>query len=613
MPRKRLSWVLFPSYGIISLAALLLISHLVFHEIHQFYLDQAQVHLETKIQLIKPPIARALADAQPDSVIESLCRSFTGSTGARLSVIFPSGKILGFDGDIEHRISRDAPEVRAAFDGRTTRLLRDSVVFDEQMIFVGTPIRHQGQTVAVLRAAEPLSPILSFQHRLRWHIFGWGVILLALLSGVMSLWVSRRIRHALTALQHHADQFSQRREGKFPLSSIVEVAELGIALNKMAHKTNKYINKLIQKGIEEEAVLSSMVEGVIAVDTEERILLINPAAGKLLNIEPDQMQGRRLQEAIRKANLHQFVQNVLESGHPIEEDITLYGESAANDIFLQIHGSILQNAGKEQLGVILVFNDVTRLRRLETAQKDFVANVSHELRTPITSIKGFAETLIAGALERPDKAARFVNIIARQANQLNAIVDDLLALSRIERQLEAPNELEFNKISIQTIIEHAIQDCELKAIERQITIEVHFPVCPDVQVNPHLIEQALVNLIDNAIKYSPVGGTVTITTEFTEAAVCVHVQDQGSGIPQEHLPRLFERFYRVDKARSRESGGTGLGLSIVRHVLRVHGGEVYVKSSVNRGSTFTISLPVQPAYRLVSHRSQDGWVSAGLA
>jgi two-component system phosphate regulon sensor histidine kinase PhoR len=242
------------------------------------------------------------------------------------------------------------------------------------------------------------------------------------------------------------------------------------------------------------------------------------------------------------------------------------------------------------IGTLAVFHDITHLRRLETARRDFVANVSHELKTPITSIKGFVETLLAGALKEPENAEKFLRIIAQQTDRLHEIIDDLLSLSRIEQKAEK-HQIALARGNLKEVLQAASQACEAKAAAKNISLEV---TCPDTlraSLNAPLLEQALVNLIDNAVKFSPAHSTVRVEAQETEAEIIIRVMDQGDGIPPEHLDRIFERFYRVDAGRSRKEGGTGLGLAIVKHIAQAHGGRVTVESTPGQGSIFSLHLP----------------------
>jgi two-component system phosphate regulon sensor histidine kinase PhoR len=246
---------------------------------------------------------------------------------------------------------------------------------------------------------------------------------------------------------------------------------------------------------------------------------------------------------------------------------------------------------EKSIGAVIVLNDVTRLRRLETVRRDFVANVSHELRTPITLIKGFVETLQQGALDNREEAERFLNIMSKQVERLNAIIEDLLSLSRLEQGSEK-SAIAKEKTPILHILESAIRDCERKSLKKNTSVQLNCANELEVTANSPLLNQAVLNLVDNALKYSEPGGKIEVKVLATETAIVIEVQDWGCGIDSAHLPRLFERFYRVDQARSRQLGGTGLGLAIVKHIAQAHGGSVSVNSTLGYGSRFSIHLPL---------------------
>jgi two-component system phosphate regulon sensor histidine kinase PhoR len=259
--------------------------------------------------------------------------------------------------------------------------------------------------------------------------------------------------------------------------------------------------------------------------------------------------------------------------------------------FLQTHGTSLKNVQGENIGAVVVLNDVTRIRRLENVRRDFVANVSHELKTPITGIKLSVDSIFGGAIADHEESIKFLHIISRQADRLNAIVEDLLRLSRIEQEAEAA-QITLGKHRIKNVLEVAVQTCEVKACDKKISLELTCPADISAKINPPLLEQAVVNLIDNAIKYSEPDSMIQVMAGKTDTEVTIQVEDQGCGIGKQHLPRLFERFYLVDKARSRKLGGTGLGLAIVKHIIQAHGGRVSVESTPGKGSTFFIHLPL---------------------
>jgi two-component system phosphate regulon sensor histidine kinase PhoR len=331
-----------------------------------------------------------------------------------------------------------------------------------------------------------------------------------------------------------------------------------------------------------------MDEGVIALDDGERILRLNPAAASILEMERDVVLGRPLREVVRNPDLLRFIDLLHASGAGSEQDIVLHVEPERH---LQVTGTPLRTRDGASFGLLVVINDVTRLRRLETVRRDFVANVSHELRTPITSIKGFIETLTDGSEHSPEDMRRFHDIVLKQANRLNSIIDDLLKLSRIEQDQER-GMLEREPVDVRDFASGLTQFYQTAADAKRIRLEVDVARDFDVLANHALLDQAVGNLVDNAIKYSPEGTAVRVVATPVNGCGEIRVFDQGPGIEAIHLPRLYERFYRVDKSRSRQVGGTGLGLAIVKHIALAHGGTVGVESRVGQGSQFWIRVPI---------------------
>jgi len=337
-----------------------------------------------------------------------------------------------------------------------------------------------------------------------------------------------------------------------------------------------------------------MVEGVLAIDAQQRVITLNKAAAALVGNTLANPLGRTLHEVVRNPDLRRFADRVLASSQSIEDDVVLHGDP---DRVLQIRGTSLRDQHhRDGFGAVIVMSDVTHFRRLETIRRDFVANVSHELKTPITSIKGFVETLLDGALANPEDTERFLKIVATQADRLNAIIEDLLALSKIE-QSERAADLVVEEVAVRDLLQAVLHDCQPKASQREITVRIECDDGLSARLNAPLIEQAVTNLLDNALKYSEPGSEVLITAAENETEITIAVSDHGCGIDDEHLPRLFERFYRVDKARSRKLGGTGLGLAIVKHIIQAHQGRITVNSTPGVGSVFRIHLPTSHAAR----------------
>lgn len=363
-------------------------------------------------------------------------------------------------------------------------------------------------------------------------------------------------------------------------------------------RTARNINKLLE-GIrkkeenaqcgknELDAVFYSMPEGIIALDLKLNILQLNEAAMRLLHISRN-AEGRPLQEAIRDTAIHAFAEGLLATKTALEEDFCVYAGSAG-DMTVKIRGNVLMATNGSPSGLLLVISDISQIMKLENMRSEFVANVSHEIKTPITAIKGSIETLLDGAAENPAESKRFMEIIERHTDRLLRLLDDLLCLSRAE----SSKEMEFHLTSMPGVIKNAVELCHPKAEGKNISLNSECPDNISAEISLPGFEQALVNLLDNAIKYTMEGGKVAICASSDDQSMKISVTDNGCGISKEHLPRLFERFYRVDKARSRKMGGTGLGLAIVKHIIHAHGGSVEVESEPGKGSTFTMTLPLK--------------------
>ncbi len=407
--------------------------------------------------------------------------------------------------------------------------------------------------------------------------------------------IARRAARPVEALCAAANRLAAGDvEAFFPHTELAEVAGLAAALARVREQLVERGLTIGRQGTQQEAVLGSMIEGVLAIDARQRIVGMNRAAADLLSVELDDVLRRPLQEVVRNPDLRRFALLAIDCREPVEDNLVLRGP---RDRTIRLRGTALRDVSGEG-GAVIVLNDVTDIERLETVRRDFVANVSHELKTPVASIKGFVETLLDGAADDPVNARRFLEIVSRQADRLAAIIEDLLALSRIE-QSEGVGNLPLESARIADIFAAVVSDCGPRAIERSIGFETRCPESLVAEVNSPLLEQAVINLIDNAIKYSEPGDTVRLEADMEPGKagdeLVIRVADDGVGIAAEHLPRLFERFYRADKARSRKLGGTGLGLAIVKHIVQAHRGTITVESTPGVGSTFTIRLPAGAA------------------
>ena len=413
----------------------------------------------------------------------------------------------------------------------------------------------------------------------------WPVLLVILLAaGFASILCLRSIASRIRRLKEFAERAAA---GDFtPLDrdySQDELADLAIALSGTVAQLGRTIHTLTDERNRSAAILGSMVEGVAVVAGDERIIYCNHAFEQILELPEGSSQGKKLVEALRQAELVTAVRQALPGGEEVTGEVEV---GTVRPRSFSVTAAPVQAAGAKS--AVLVLHDITELRRLERVRRDFVANVSHEFKTPLTAIQGFAETLLAGALDDKANRARFVEIIREHAQRLARLTDDLLKLSRIEA---GRLELELRPVSVQALVNGCVETARLKAEAKGLRIHVDLPEgLPPVRGDGAQLGEVLQNLLDNALQYTPSGGQIDVSARSNGHEVTFTVADTGIGIPESELERIFERFYRVDAARSREAGGTGLGLAIARHIVDAHGGRIWVESAVGQGSRFHFSI-----------------------
>ncbi len=586
--KKRLLWRLYPSYLLITVLSLGVVSAYTYYAVRSFFMAQSEDDLYVRARLLEKQIA-GLLDPLNAAAVDRICKESGRRAATRVTVLLPNGEVVG---DSDERPAamdnhHDRPEIKKASAGEFSAVVRYSRTLDKRMMYGAAPVIIDGRIAGVIRTALPLERIYDILADIQSKIVMAGVVMAFIASGVGYL-ASRRISRPIETMKQGAAQFAGGNfKHRLAEPDIVEMASLSEAMNQMAAQLEDRIRTVVNQQTEIEAILSSMLEGVIAVDAEERILNMNFSAARMFAVDADGFKGRSIQETIRNREMHSLIHATLTTGKTLWRDITVHQDEEKD---WNVHSTPLCDANDRRIGALVVLNDVTRLRRLENVRRDFVANVSHEIKTPLTAVKGFVETLRHGGMDDPEEAARFLAIIENHANRLSAIVDDLMLLARVE-QGDRFEQIRFEVKPIRDVIEAAIQVCQPEAENKGARFETSCDTALAASIDPLLLEQALVNLLDNAVKYSKDGGRVLVSAETEASEVVIRVADDGMGIPREHLPRLFERFYRVDKARSRKLGGTGLGLAIVKHIAQAHGGRVTVDSALGKGSVFSIYLP----------------------
>jgi two-component system phosphate regulon sensor histidine kinase PhoR len=508
----------------------------------------------------------------------------------RVTLVDSAGRVLG-DSDVPPgRLASienhaDRPEVRAALRGRTGRSLRHSRTIGADLVYVAVPGPRDGP-VAVVRLAQPLRAM----HALDLSLLRLSLVAAALallLSVPFVLWMAGRQTGRIRRLEAVARRLGAGDSAARALEQPAdELGRLGRALNEMAAEGRARLAALERERDERERILAHLSDGVILVGGGGRILRMNRSCAEMIGAPLPAEVGTPLPEFVRSPELDGLVRSVREGGRTQEVDVRLWA-----------HGQRLVHATATPLGeagegtVLLVLHDLSEAERLDRVRQDFVANVSHELRTPLTSLRGYAETLLDGGLDDVENRLRFVRVIRDQAVRLEAIAEDLLTLAGLERP---DTRLHLERFDLREAVTRQAAVFQSRAVTAGLELVVEPGPQLPVTADRGLVEQLFANLLDNALKYTERGSVRVRAGEAAGRAWC-EVEDTGCGIPEADQPRVFERFYRVDKARSREQGGTGLGLAIVKHIVGLHGGEVSLRSRPGGGSTFRVEIPLEPA------------------
>ncbi len=588
MTHKRQLWQIFLSFSLISLV---FISIIVFYTVNkskqlikEIYFDELQIKAKMVARLIEPQIKRN----DYDHLNKTLNQLFF-DLPSYVTIILPDGKVVADTRKDPALLDNhsDRPEIKEALSGHVGRNIRYSYSVQKELLYLALPIFAGQQVIAVVRTSMPYQQTYQVFSVLQYQIvlillIGFFIILLIFFL------VARQISRPLNEIAETMERVAGGEHNiRLPDFRGIELHRISTAFNRLIEELESQIHRINEQKNQQQAIFQSMNEGILAIDKDQRIIAFNKAAVKILKLE-ERIKNRDLHEVIRNSQLIKVIERSLRTESLIEEEILLRDEPMR---YIQVHGSSLKDDKGQTIGAMVVISDVTKIKRLEEVRKDFVANVSHEIRTPLTSIQGFVETLLDGALEDKETAKRFLEIIDNQSKRLNSIIEDLMVLASLE-QKEERSEFRFSEEFLAEVLRNAMQVCQAQADQKAIKLELRCDEQLKIRMNPSLLEQAVVNLITNAIKYSPEHTQVQIEATVKEKEVEIKVTDQGIGIPRDYHERIFERFYRVDKARSRKLGGTGLGLSIVKHIVKVHNGRVAVESKVGKGSTFYIYLPL---------------------
>lgn len=588
MRHRSLFWRIYLYFLAVTVGALAVTAWYFARSLYQFHQNQVADDLLARGQIITRELT-ALSEQDPPA-LDKLLKDVGRSSMTRITLILPDGTVVADSAEnpatMENHRSR--PEIAAALAGSVGQSVRYSDTLRRRLMYVALPVRKGNSIVAVVRTSLPLAVVVETLVVFYRHMALGGLGVAVLFIG-LTFFLSRRITLPLSHMTQASEQFAKGDlTARVPIPDTEELGVLARTLNQMAAQLNDRIRSMGLQHNEQKAVLNNMVEGVVAVDLHQCILHINPAAAGLLGMKSGDERGRHILELVRQIELQEFIGQALKSEGAVEREVVFRGDQ---DNFIQLHGAPLRDSDGVTIGAVVVMNDITRLKRLEGMRRDFVANVSHELKTPLTTLKGCVETLSDGAIENAGEARRFLGMMERQVGRLEDMVEDLLVLSRLEHESERGGIL-LQDGAVHEVLTRAVQVFADRAAKKGILLVLDCPEVIHAPIDGGLLEQAVGNLIDNAIKYSSEETSVRVSMAVRNRMVEIQVADQGIGIDKKHLGRIFERFYRVDAARSRAQGGTGLGLAIVKHIALAHSGSVAAESVPGEGSTFTIRIPL---------------------
>jgi two-component system phosphate regulon sensor histidine kinase PhoR len=587
--RSRFLWKLYAGYVTVIFLTTAIVGIMVERWIEEDSLEETKEALRANAVLLRE-LALPFLLGPVDPGLQKKAAELATLIGSRLTVIRADGTVVADSEEGPQNMDNHStrPEITAACASGIGMATRYSQTVGVRMMYLALPAAVGGEICGFVRAALPLESVDSrLSHLRRTVAVGAGIAAAAAL--LLGYVVTRRVTRPLVTMTAVAESIAAGNyDQKVESRSKDEIGKLSRAFNRMAEQLTERMKTITRDRNKVLTILSSMVEGVVAVDHNERVIHMNAAAGQMLKANPQDSLGRRFLEVTQVEKVSETLSATLREAADHCGEIRLVGDSS--DQVIELHSSPLRDGSGSLFGAVIILHDVTQVRRLEAVRRDFVANVSHELKTPLTAIRGLVETLCEEEGVDPGTQKRFLRKIRDQAARLSTLVADLLTLSRVESQGDA---LERQLLDLREIARSSAQRAQAMGEKKGLKFELVLPEqSMSIVGDEEALQQVLDNLLDNAVKYTPGGGRVWLRLRLEGEHVVAEVEDTGIGLEPQHLERIFERFYRVDKARSRELGGTGLGLSIVKHFVATLGGKVSVESTPGKGSTFRVRLPL---------------------
>ncbi|HPD57279.1 MAG TPA: ATP-binding protein [Smithellaceae bacterium] len=576
--KKNLFLKIFFSYLVIITVSFFVLDLLIKDEIKKVLISKVEAELKAYV---------ALVDLQSLSEVSAQLNRISQISNSRVTLIDASGSVLADSEkevkDLDNHLHR--PEVQESRVKGYGRSVRFSNSLNVDMLYIAAPVKRDNKIMGYIRLARPLQDVKDFIEKVYQSIFV-TIVILAIISLLTALFISYRLAAPIRLMEKVTRKLRQGQQASaILLHTSDETRKLADNINYLVEELKNQIRLANEEKSKLMTAITSINEGVLILNEEEKIEFISPAINNILNQKYDNIFGKTLMEALRNLELLDLYKKFKETRSAVSGEVTL---GDADPVITKVSISPFHGANESEKAMV-VFHDITRLRKLEMIRTDFVANVTHEIRTPLTAIIGYLETIKSGKVKNTEDINKFVSIMLNQAQRLNRLVEDLMTISKIEL-----GEMSFKHedIDLSEVIGGVIPLLERKAQEKKIKIINGMTQrMKTIRGDKDRLMQIFVNILDNAVKFTQENGEVTINASETKGGVIVDITDTGTGIPKEEIQRLGERFYRVDKTRSRDLGGTGLGLSIVKHLMVAHGGRMEIKSALGRGTTVSLFFP----------------------
>ncbi len=572
--------------GLISLVLLLMGIYFA-KVLEKSYMETLSDLLRKEAQLVSEAV-HAPEIFYNQATLTKRVEAIAQTSESRITIINQQGQVLlDTNSDASHMENhRNRPEFISALGGEVGISIRYSATLGFDMMYVAVPVRSEGVIVGAVRSAMSVENIVEAIHHM-WYSLATGLFITLVIGSLVSSRIAYGITRPIEEITRVARNITQRQyESRVKLKAKDEIGQLAAAINFMASSLEQQMYEISENQQRLTGVLTNMVSGVLFVTENRRIMLVNPAVEQLLGTSQSELVGKLHIEAGHSFGLSQYIDKCIDTGEKIRQEVHIYYPV---ERILDVNIAPYINIKGEAKGVVTVLHDITEIRRLEKMRSEFVANVSHELRTPITSIKGFTETLLDGAMQDEEICRNFLQIIYDESERLFRLISDILDLSKIEQKRIS---LTLMEVNVTELVEEVVTLVQEQIQRKKHTIGLPIKEQVIIKTDKDCLQQILLNLVANAIAYTPEGGHISIGIKKHLDTIDILVQDTGIGIPEKDLSRIFERFYRVDKARSRDSGGTGLGLAIVKHLCETLRGRISVQSAEGEGSTFTVTLPI---------------------